>query len=185
MQHKTKSWNTQQERRRGRRRLRWEDCVKRDVRKAGEEEDWKKKTRDRGGWKILSYEAVKKLRVAPHPWQREQEQESPARDQWRYLSEDLEHYDDVLSTRVENLADDLVLWDHVILAARTRTCRVLLGADAHRGQRAVVAANRWRQLGRRRYVVRRTLGRKFLARFLRSDHLATSERHFAVTRRIG
>ena len=28
-------------------RLRWEDCVKRDVRRAGEEEDWKKKTRDR------------------------------------------------------------------------------------------------------------------------------------------
>ena len=27
----------------------------------------KKKTRDRGGWKILSDEAVKKLRVAPHP----------------------------------------------------------------------------------------------------------------------
>ena len=39
--------------RRGRPRLRLEDCVKRDVRKAGEEEDWKKKTRDRGGWKIL------------------------------------------------------------------------------------------------------------------------------------
>ena len=38
-------------RRRGRPRLRWEDCVKRDVRKAGEEEDWKKKTIDRGGWK--------------------------------------------------------------------------------------------------------------------------------------
>ena len=36
-------------RRRGRSRLIWEDCVKRDVRKAGEEEDWKKKTRDRGG----------------------------------------------------------------------------------------------------------------------------------------
>ena len=51
----------------GRPRLRWEDCVKRDVRKAGEEEDWKKKTRDRGGWKILSDEAVKKLRAAPHP----------------------------------------------------------------------------------------------------------------------
>ena len=41
-------------------RLRWEECVKRDVRKAGEEEDWKKKTRDmcRGGWKRLSDEAV-------------------------------------------------------------------------------------------------------------------------------
>ena len=33
--------------RRWRSRLRWEDCVKRDVTKAGEEEDWKKKTRDR------------------------------------------------------------------------------------------------------------------------------------------
>ena len=54
-------------RRRGRPRLRWEDCVKRDVRKAGEEEDWKKKTRDRGGWKRLSDEAVKKLRAAPQP----------------------------------------------------------------------------------------------------------------------
>ena len=51
-------------RRRGRPMLRW-DCVKRDVRKAGEEEDWKK-TRDRGGWKRLSDEAVKKLRAALH-----------------------------------------------------------------------------------------------------------------------
>ena len=41
--------------------------LKRDVKKTGEEEDWKKKTRDRGGWKILSDESVKKLRVAPHP----------------------------------------------------------------------------------------------------------------------
>ena len=49
-------------RRRGRPMLRWEDCVKIDVRKSGEEEDWKKKTRDRGGWKRLSDEAVKKLR---------------------------------------------------------------------------------------------------------------------------
>ena len=54
-------------RRRGRPRLRWEDYVKRDVRKAGEEEDWKKKTRDRGGWKTLSDEAVKKFRAAPCP----------------------------------------------------------------------------------------------------------------------
>ena len=43
----------QGQRRRGRLRLRWEDCLKRDVRKAGEEEYWKKKkkTRDRGGGK--------------------------------------------------------------------------------------------------------------------------------------
>ena len=54
-------------RRRGRPRLRWEDCVKRDVNKAGEEDDWKKKTRDRGGWKRLSDEAVTKLQAAPHP----------------------------------------------------------------------------------------------------------------------
>ena len=43
----------------------WEDCVKRYVRKAGEGEDWKKKTRDRGGWEILSDEALEKLRAAP------------------------------------------------------------------------------------------------------------------------
>ena len=44
---------------RGRPRLRWDDCVKRVARKAGEEEDWKKKkTRDRGGWKRLSDEEV-------------------------------------------------------------------------------------------------------------------------------
>ena len=54
--------------------MRWEDCVKRDVRKAGEEEDWKK-TRDRGGWKRLSDEAVKKLQAAPHPCQREKRRE--------------------------------------------------------------------------------------------------------------
>ena len=54
-------------RRRGRPRLRWEDCVKRDVRKTGEEEDWKKKTRDREEWKRISDEAVKKLQAAPHP----------------------------------------------------------------------------------------------------------------------
>ena len=53
-----------EEGRRRRGRLRWED---RDVKKAGDEEDWKKKTGHRGGWKILSDEAVKKLRAAPHP----------------------------------------------------------------------------------------------------------------------
>ena len=53
-------------RRRGRPRLRWKDFVKREAKKAGEEEDWKKKTRDRGRWKILSDEAIKKLRTSPH-----------------------------------------------------------------------------------------------------------------------
>ncbi len=37
------------------------------MRKAGEEEDWKKRTRYRGGWKRLSDEAVKKMRAARHP----------------------------------------------------------------------------------------------------------------------
>ncbi len=45
------------------------------MRKAGEEEDWKKKTRDRGEWKRISDEAVKKLQAAPDPWQRENEEE--------------------------------------------------------------------------------------------------------------
>ena len=54
-------------RRRGRPRLRWENCFKRDVRKAGEQEDWTKKTGYTGGWKRLADEAVKKLQAAPHP----------------------------------------------------------------------------------------------------------------------
>ena len=61
-------------RRRGRPILRWEDCVKRDVRKS-EEEDWKKKTRDKGGWIRLSDEAVKKLREAHNLLQREKAEE--------------------------------------------------------------------------------------------------------------
>ncbi len=52
---------------RGRPRLRWEDYVERDARKAGVEKDWKKKTRDTGGWKRPSDEAVNKLRTAPYP----------------------------------------------------------------------------------------------------------------------
>ena len=54
-------------RRRGRPRLRWDDCVKRDVKETGEEGDWKKKTGDRGGWRRIADEAVKKLQAAPQP----------------------------------------------------------------------------------------------------------------------
>ena len=50
-------------RRRGRPMLKWGHCVKRDVKKAGEEGDWKKKkTGDRGGWKRLADVAVKTCR---------------------------------------------------------------------------------------------------------------------------
>ena len=52
---------------RGRPKLSWEDCVKRDAMKTGQEEDWKKKTRYREGWKRLSDEAVKMLLAASHP----------------------------------------------------------------------------------------------------------------------
>ena len=54
-------------RRRGRPRLRWEECIKRDVKKTGEEGDWKKKTGNREGWRRIADEAVKKLQAAPHP----------------------------------------------------------------------------------------------------------------------
>ena len=43
-------------RRRGTQMLRWEDHDKRDVRNVGEEEDWKKKTKE--GWKRQSDEEV-------------------------------------------------------------------------------------------------------------------------------
>ena len=65
---KRAAWLREQgRRRRGRPRLRWEDCIKRDVKKTGEEGDWKNKTGDRGGWKRPADEAVKKLQAAPHP----------------------------------------------------------------------------------------------------------------------
>ena len=38
-------------RKRGRPQLRWEDCVKRDLRKAEEEEKWREKANNRDQWK--------------------------------------------------------------------------------------------------------------------------------------
>ena len=43
---------------RGRRQLRWEDCVKRDLRKAEEEEKWREKANNRDQWKQLTKVAV-------------------------------------------------------------------------------------------------------------------------------
>ena len=67
LQKRAAELREQGRRRRGRPMLRWEDCVRRDVKKAGEKEECKKKTRYRGGRKILSDEAAKKLQAAPHP----------------------------------------------------------------------------------------------------------------------
>ena len=38
----------------GRPQLRWEDCVKRDLRKAGEEEKWREKANNREQWKLIT-----------------------------------------------------------------------------------------------------------------------------------
>ena len=41
-------------RKRGRPQLRWEDCVKRDLRKAEEEEKWREKANNRDQWKRIT-----------------------------------------------------------------------------------------------------------------------------------
>ena len=45
-------------RKRGRPQLRWEDCVKRDLRKAKEEEKWREKANNRDRWKLITKVAV-------------------------------------------------------------------------------------------------------------------------------
>ena len=45
-------------RKRGRPQLRWEDCVKRDLRKAQEEEKWREKANNRDQWKRITKVAV-------------------------------------------------------------------------------------------------------------------------------
>ena len=45
-------------RKRGRPQLRWEDCVKRDLRKAEEEENWREKATNRDQWKRITKVAV-------------------------------------------------------------------------------------------------------------------------------
>ena len=45
-------------RKRGRSQLRWEDCMKRDLRKAEEEEKWREKANNRDQWKQMTKVAV-------------------------------------------------------------------------------------------------------------------------------
>ena len=45
-------------RKRGRRHLRWEDCVKRDLRKTEEEQKWREKANNRDRWKQITKVAV-------------------------------------------------------------------------------------------------------------------------------
>ena len=45
-------------RKRGRPQLRWEDCVKRNLRKAKEEEKWREKANNRDRWKLITKAAV-------------------------------------------------------------------------------------------------------------------------------
>ena len=45
-------------RKRGRPQLRWEDCVKRDLIKAEEEEKWREKANNRDQWKRITKVAV-------------------------------------------------------------------------------------------------------------------------------
>ena len=47
-------------RKRGRPQLRWEDCVKRDLRKAEEEEKWREKAKNRDQWKEIRKVAVQR-----------------------------------------------------------------------------------------------------------------------------
>ena len=45
-------------RKRGRPQLRWEDCAKKDTRKAEEEENWREKANNRNQWKQITKVAV-------------------------------------------------------------------------------------------------------------------------------
>ena len=44
----------------GRPQLRWEDCVKRDLRKAEEEEKWREKANNRDQWKQITKVGVQR-----------------------------------------------------------------------------------------------------------------------------
>ena len=57
LRHRETNENAQTSKR-GRPQLRWEDCVKRDLRKAEEEEKWREKANNRDQWKRITKVAV-------------------------------------------------------------------------------------------------------------------------------
>ena len=52
-------------RKRGRPQLKWEDCVKRDLRKAGEGDKWREKANNRDRWKQITKVAVPRSDPTP------------------------------------------------------------------------------------------------------------------------
>ena len=55
-------------RKRGGLRLRWEDCVRRDIRKVGMVGEWRELAEDRGRWRSIVVKAVQKCgAIGPHP----------------------------------------------------------------------------------------------------------------------
>ena len=58
----------QDRRKRGRLRLRWEDCVRRDIRKIGLVGEWSELAEDRGrSWSIIVKARLKLGVIGPHP----------------------------------------------------------------------------------------------------------------------
>ena len=53
----------QARRKRGRLRLRWEDCVRRDIRKVAVVGEWREFAEDRGRWRSVEVKAGQKLRA--------------------------------------------------------------------------------------------------------------------------
>ena len=65
-------------RKRGRPQLRWEDCVKRDLRKAEEEDKWRENANNRDQWKQVTKVAIHRsdqyISLTPTQGKQEEEQ---------------------------------------------------------------------------------------------------------------
>ena len=61
----------------GRSRLRWEDCVRRDISKVGVVGEWRVLPEDRGRWMSIMVKAGQKLgAIGPNPSSREEEEKN-------------------------------------------------------------------------------------------------------------